>query len=311
MALLESFPSFWHLAIRGSLWLVLLCCLPPSGAYRAPHLGSLSVAYFIRDLKITLAGVLLCCFAHHVLIGPPSLGCFSCLVLCSEREAAEITLLSVCDSAISPFLPVSWLSFISIFHCNVLHQVPSHRLPSVNSRPCPGIVFQSLCSSSKLQHFLEDLYPCLGYVWLWQGLSVWFSFCSDSHRSAASLSNSLNASPLLQIFALPCISVPDSVPQPKVQIQFYSLSSFWPSFVFPAECCLILYILFQWSGSQLVFCKIFCVWRCIPDISVESDVLHVHQLFHHHGSHCMILNPHLITSQVCCGWMSNFCSWVR
>ena len=118
MALLESFPSFWHLAIRGSLWLVLLCCLPPSGAYRAPHLGSLSVAYFIRDLKITLAGVLLCCFAHHVLIGPPSLGCFSCLVLCSEREAAEIALLSVCDSAISPFLPVSWLSFISIFHWN-------------------------------------------------------------------------------------------------------------------------------------------------------------------------------------------------
>ena len=172
MALLESFPSFWHLAIRGSLWLVLLCCLPPSGAYRAPHLGSLSVAYFIRDLKITLAGVLLCCFAHHVLIGPPSLGCFSCLVLCSEREAAEIALLSVCDSAISPFLQVSWLCFISIFHCNVLHQVPSHCLPSVNSRPCPGIVFQSLCSSSKLQHFLGDLNPCLGYVWLWQGLSV-------------------------------------------------------------------------------------------------------------------------------------------
>ena len=118
MALKESFPSFWHLAIRGPLWLVLLCCLAPLGAYRALHLGSLSVVYLIRDLKITLAGVLLCCFAHQVLIGPPSLGCFSCLVLCSEREAAEIALLSVCDSAVSPCLQVSWLSFISIFHCN-------------------------------------------------------------------------------------------------------------------------------------------------------------------------------------------------
>ena len=172
MALIESFPSFWHLAIRGPLWLVFLCCLAPLGTYRALHLGSLSVVYLIRDVKITLAGVLLCRFAHQVLIGPPSLGCFSYLVLCSEREAAEMAVLSVCNSAVSPCLQVSWLSFISIFHCSVLHQVPSHHLPSVDSRPCPGIVFQSLCSSSKLQHFLGDLNPCLGYVWLWQGLSV-------------------------------------------------------------------------------------------------------------------------------------------
>ena len=92
--------------------------LDPFRHLQPPQLGSLSVVHRIRDLKITLAGVLLCCFAHQVLIGPPSLGCFSCLVLCSEREAAEIALLSVCDSAVSPCLQVSWLSFISIFHCN-------------------------------------------------------------------------------------------------------------------------------------------------------------------------------------------------
>ena len=28
-----------------------------------------------------------------------------------------------------------------------------------------------------------------------------------------------------------------------------------------------------------VFCKIFCVWRCIPDVSMERDVLQVHLLF--------------------------------
>ncbi|XP_065793192.1 complement factor H-like [Muntiacus reevesi] len=39
--------------------------------------------------------------------------------------------------------------------------------------------------------------------------------------------------------------------------------------------------------SQLAFRKIFCVWRCIPDVSVERDVLHVHLLFHHHGTQCM------------------------
>ena len=45
------------------------------------------------------------------------------------------------------------------------------------------------------------------------------------------------------------------------------------------------YILFHWSGtpvgSQLVFCMHFCVWRCIPEVSVERDVLQVHLLLHH------------------------------
>ena len=48
---------------------------------------------------------------------------------------------------------------------------------------------------------------------------------------------------------------------------------------------MILYILFHWSGtpvcSQLVFCMHFCVWRCIPDVSEERDVLHVHLLLCH------------------------------
>ena len=36
---------------------------------------------------------------------------------------------------------------------------------------------------------------------------------------------------------------------------------------------MVLYILFHWSGtpvrSQLVFCMQFCIWRCIPDVSME------------------------------------------
>ena len=42
---------------------------------------------------------------------------------------------------------------------------------------------------------------------------------------------------------------------------------------------------FWWSGtpahSHLVFCKPFCVWGCIPDVSMERDVLHVHLLLRH------------------------------
>ena len=136
--------------------------LDPFRRLQAPHLGSLSVVHRIRDLKVTLAGVLLCYFALQVLKGPPSLCCFSCLVLvCAEREAIEMAAPSVCDSAVSPCLQVNWLCFISISHCALLSQVPSHHLPSVNSRPCHGIAFQSLCSSSNLKHFLGDLHPCL------------------------------------------------------------------------------------------------------------------------------------------------------
>ena len=42
------------------------------------------------------------------------------------------------------------------------------------------------------------------------------------------------------------------------------------------------------AHSQHVFCKI-CVWRCLPDASVERDVLHVHLLSHHLVSLTVIL----------------------
>ena len=48
---------------------------------------------------------------------------------------------------------------------------------------------------------------------------------------------------------------------------------------------MVLYILFHWSGtpvhSQLVFCMHFCVWRCIPDVSMERGVPHIHLLLRH------------------------------
>ena len=52
--------------------------------------------------------------------------------------------------------------------------------------------------------------------------------------------------------------------------------------------------------SQLVFCMHFCVWRCIPDVSVERDVLHLHLSLRHlvlWGSALMILSWPLSTSK--------------
>ena len=44
-----------------------------------------------------------------------------------------------------------------------------------------------------------------------------------------------------------------------------------------------------WSGTrvccQLVFCMNFCVWRSIPDVSMERDVLHIHLLLR-----CLVLH---------------------
>ena len=60
--------------------------------------------------------------------------------------------------------------------------------------------------------------------------------------------------------------------------------------VLPTEFCMVLYILFLWSGppicSQLVFCRHFYVSRCIPDVSVERDVLHIHLFLCH-----LVLSP--------------------
>ena len=51
------------------------------------------------------------------------------------------------------------------------------------------------------------------------------------------------------------------------------------------EFCMDLYALFRWSGtpvhSQRVFSMHFCVWRCVPDVFVERDILHIHLLLRH------------------------------
>ena len=79
---------------------------------------------------------------------------------------------------------------------------------------------------------------------------------------------------------------PASVPPPaKGRSNATNTPVFSPSSFVLLSFCVVLYILFCWSGtpvgSQLVFCMHFCVWRCIPDVSMEGDVLLVHLLLCH------------------------------
>ena len=51
--------------------------------------------------------------------------------------------------------------------------------------------------------------------------------------------------------------------------------------VFPPSSFLLLnFAWFNISFSTGVLMH-FCVWRCIPDVSVERDVVHIHLLLHH------------------------------
>ena len=74
---------------------------------------------------------------------------------------------------------------------------------------------------------------------------------------------------------------------------------FFPLVPSSYQVFVVLYILFLWSGipvcSQLVFCMHFCVSRCIPDVSMERDVLHIHLLLSHLVlSHILLINEVLL-----------------
>ena len=136
---------------------VLLCCLVHQANRGAP-----------------LAGVLLCSSVHQVFDGLASL-LFSCQCwrvqgerLWSWLHPLHVTQQSHLSSMAAP------LSSTGISHHSLLPHIPLIRLSTVNSSPCPGIAPQSLKSSSQPLHLPGDPQPCLGYVWLWQGLS-------DSH----------------------------------------------------------------------------------------------------------------------------------
>ena len=177
----------------------------------------------------------------------------------------------------------AWLSSTGISHHNLLPHIPS--IPSLRSQQQPS---PWDCSTvAKLQ--LPAAAPSRGPAFL-SGVCM---------AAASTLILIPFRLPQISCFtlSLKCFSS-DSDNCPNVGIipllQFsHSLRAgpvlltllFYPLFLCPTEFYVVLYILFHWSGtpvhSQLVFCLHFCVWRCIPHVSVERDVLHVHLLLCH------------------------------
>ena len=110
--------------------------------------------------------------------------------------------------------------------------------------------------------------------------TVWFSFHLGCHRSAL----------LLWLRQLPrCVDQTLlNFPHPRragpvlLTLLFFPLVLEWVYiYMWGGGLCILLH----WSGplvcSQLVFCVRFCVWRCIPDVSMEGDVLRIYLLLRH------------------------------
>ena len=140
------------------------------------------------------------------------------------------------------------LSTKGIFHHNLLLHIPSIGLSTVNSSPQLGIATQSLNSSSQPLHLLWDPCPCLGYIWLWQGLS-------DSHSIQAATDQLFHSQP--ETIALmwgsdPCFSSPTL----QGQVQSY-LQSFSPSRSFILPSFAWFYIFFS-TGQALLSALSWC-----------------------------------------------------
>ena len=192
-------------------------------------------------------------------------------------------------------IPSLWLSsstmpphgFLAFLQRHSLpHSPPRHLL-----RPSPSGQQQCLswnCCPISILHLqspciLVDVHLHPGYVGPWHRLSVSFSLHSDGYRSP-SLSNSLKCFPSVPT-SCPDVGISTLVqlPNPPGTDWSCSLSSSvsLPSFILPSFAWICVF-LSDGQGLRLalswLLCKIFCMWRCIPDASMERDVLHFHLL---------------------------------
>ena len=154
---------------------------PPIQALRGlPCPGSFSIVGCVRHRGASLAGVLLCRWAHQAHKGSAWVGCCSVAqwvrrltaqpLYCSAgrggREAMVMAPPPTLDSAVSPCFHVCLAFRPGISHHDLLPHIPSICLSTVTSSPHPGTAPQSLNSSSQPLHLPGDLHPCPRYVWL-------------------------------------------------------------------------------------------------------------------------------------------------
>ena len=162
----------------------------------------------------------------------------------------------------------AWFSSTVISHCSLLLHVPSGCLPAVNSRHPPWY-----CSPIPMLQ--------LPAAALSRGLASLSGVCMAVARIVCVILTPFRLSwiccfTLQQPQILPLCPkqllrsgdlTPASVlpPTRRRSSRAHSLI-FFPSLLCPTEFCVVLYILFHWSGtlarSQLVFHKIFCLKVC-------------------------------------------------
>ena len=154
----------------------------------------------------------------------------------------------------------AWLSSTGISHHDLLPHILSICLSAVNSSPCPGITPQSLNSSSQPLCLPETSIPVQDMFGCGKDCLILIPFRLPQ-ISCFTLS--------LKCFSSDSDDCPDVGIGPLLQFPHLQRAGpvlltllFFP-LVLPTRLCVVLCILFHWSGtpacSQLGFCMSFCV----------------------------------------------------
>ena len=262
LILLETFPSLWQLAIRGSLWSFsdawpikafiqppswgLSLFLGASGIWQATWQGSFSVALCVRWLKGNTLWGLSAVWCWHV-----------------KRETTEMAQSPVCDSALSPCFHVC----LTFLHKHFpLWSPPSGSLgmsPHSQQQTLPWDYSHSSMLQFPVTMLSRELESLFRYIR--QGYSVWFSFHSDCHRSAELVSKSLK-----------CFT---SVPNIYFNVGIWSLLQFPHSLGADPVLLTLLFSVILPLSYRVLHCSIYYFlivrYSCLLSAVILQDLLYL------------------------------------
>ena len=144
----------------------------------------------------------------------------------------------------------AWLSSTGIYHHKFLPHIPSIHFSTVNSSPCQGLLHNPYTPAPSCCTFQGTCIPVWGMYGCGKDCLILIPFRLPQ-ISCFTLS--------LKCFSSDSDNCPASVPPPAEGWSSPTNILGFP----PSSFCVVLYILFHWSGppvlSQLVLCMHFCV----------------------------------------------------